>query len=359
MAAKTAIEWTDATWNPITGCSIISPGCTHCYAMRLAGTRLRHCKSRKGLTVDGKAGPVWTGEVRFNKDALFFPLQWKKSRKVFVCAHGDLFHEAVPDGWIMRVLHSMAQAPQHIYQILTKRPDRMLDFCRRWADVNVEQDLGFKGANGPDEVRAMHPSGRGQLFADMLECMGTPPAGCAYPLFDWAGGMSRWQDVFPNIWLGVSVEDQVRADLRREALRALADIGWLTWVSYEPAIGPVDWTGWEFVRWIVSGGESGTDARPSHPDWHRATLDFCADHGIAYFFKQWGEWKAVYDRDFDDPDWRQTGKAEDVLNSQWLNLAGGQGFHGQRLLRVQRVGKKTAGRMLDGVEHNAMPEVRR
>ncbi|AHE52595.1 DUF5131 family protein [Sphingomonas sanxanigenens] len=98
------------------------------------------------------------------------------------------------------------------------------------------------------------------------------------------------------------------------------------------------------------------DARPNHPDWQRATRDFCAANGIAYFFKQWGNWKPVYDRDAEDPDWRRCGEVERATpNGQWLNLAGGQGFHGERVVRVSPVDKKVAGRLLDGVEHNGVP----
>ena len=123
MSDGTKIEWTDATWNPITGCSVVSPGCTNCYAMKLAGTRLQHHPSRTGLTKDTKAGPVWTGEVRFNEQWLDEPLRWKRPRMIFVCAHGDLFAEGVPDEWIDKTFAVMALAPQHIFQVLTKRPE--------------------------------------------------------------------------------------------------------------------------------------------------------------------------------------------------------------------------------------------
>jgi protein gp37 len=128
MADSTKIEWTDATWNPITGCSVVSPGCTNCYAMRLAGTRLAHHESRAGLTRDTKAGPVWTGEVRFNEQWIDQPLRWRKPRLIFVCAHGDLFAEGVPDEWIDRVFAVMALAPQHTFQVLTKRSARMREY---------------------------------------------------------------------------------------------------------------------------------------------------------------------------------------------------------------------------------------
>jgi protein gp37 len=139
-------------------------------------------------------------------------------------------------------------------------------------------------------------------------------------------------------------------------LAELAATGWNTWVSYEPALGPVDWSGWEFIRWLVSGGESGHDARPTHPDWHRAARDFCVARGIPYHMKQWGEWAPHLDRDKDDPDWRAPYSQWGADRSfQFLNLEGGCGFHGDRLHVMRRVGKKAAGALLDGVEWRQMP----
>ena len=227
MADNTAIEWTDATWNPITGCSVVSPGCTNCYAMRLAGTRLKNVASRKGLTKPTKAGPVWTGEVRFNAAELLKPLSWLRPRKIFACAHGDMFHPDVPDEWIDRGFAIMAVSYRHIYQVLTKRSDRMRRYLldpatpeRIWALVDAAEP--FRDA--------------------YLNKVGAQYRGREWPL--------------GNVWLGVSVEDQARADERRADLKALAALGWPTWVSYEPALGGVDWTGWEFLRWLISGGES-------------------------------------------------------------------------------------------------------
>src|SRR3954464_7684352 len=107
MADGTHIEWTDATWNIVNGCSVLSPGCTNCYAMKLAGTRLKHHPSRAGLTIDTKAGPVWNGEVKFNAEWLLQPLRWRRPRKIFVCAHGDLFHEKVTDAQLDQVFAVM------------------------------------------------------------------------------------------------------------------------------------------------------------------------------------------------------------------------------------------------------------
>lgn len=139
MADKTSIEWTrgpdgspGATWNPITGCTLVSEGCRHCYAAQLAATRLKNHWSRAGLARLNAAGEAkFTGEVRFNADWLDQPLRWRRPRRIFVCAHGDLFHEGVPDEWIDRVFAVMALAPQHTFQVLTKRPERARAYTDR------------------------------------------------------------------------------------------------------------------------------------------------------------------------------------------------------------------------------------
>lgn len=357
MADGTKIEWTDATWNPLTGCSIRSPGCITCYAMTLAGTRLKNHPSRMGLTQDTKAGPVWTGEIRFNEQWLAQPLFWRRPRMVFVCAHSDLFHEKVSDGWLDQILAVMALAPQHTYQVLTKRDLHMLDYL------------------GRDET-----PGRIALAAERLyyETLGpNHPKGCLIPSYSTEGGdffaeLSEWP--LPNVWLGVSIEDQVRADERRDALAELARQGWLTWVSYEPALGPVDWTGWEFIRWLVSGGESDTDgksARHTLPEWHRAARDFCASQGIAYLFKQWGCWidadqiaarlAAMTEAETgylvrDGAVWKPS-LPLNFGDAEWLaKTLGHKTFEhhsdGRTLIRMK---KSDAGRLLDGVEHNGYP----
>ncbi len=317
MADRTQIEWTDATWNPITGCTVVSPGCTNCYAMRLAGTRLKHTPSRAGLTMDSKAGPVWNGKVRFNSEWLTQPLRWKKPRMIFVCAHGDLFHEDVPDEWIDQVFAIMAEAHWHTFQVLTKRTKRM----RQYLAVREHQLAAALMA----------------LFNQRVPSPG------------------RWPRLpLPNVWLGVSVEDQTRADQRLATMAALAEMGWLTWVSYEPALGPVNWKGWEFARWIVSGGESGGSARPTHPEWHRATRDFCAAREIAFLFKQWGSWAP-----------RRPSKKSDLVDARMSLILSPSGSITSGLLNypddawvVDRIGKTRAGRLLDGREHNGMPQPR-
>lgn len=318
MADNTKIEWTDATWNPVNGCSLASPGCTNCYAMKQA----HRVPQRRGLTQHTSGGMVWTGEVRFDEAKLTQPLHWKRPRRIFVCAHGDLFHDAVPDEWIDRVFAVMAICPQHTFQVLTKRSARM----RRY----------FDGIGPRKPVRAWMRAN------DDIEHQ--PP----FPL--------------PNVWLGVSVEDQRRADERIPDL--LATPAAVRWLSCEPLLGPVDlvqfkpdWGYWlDNLDWVVAGGESGPGARPMHPDWARTLRDQCAAAGVPFFFKQWGDWSVVFDRDRDDPDWRNCSKWDhDHPKGRWLNLEGGTGFHGDRVVYVDRIGKRTAGRLLDGIEHNDMP----
>lgn len=282
MADGTHIEWTSATWNPITGCAVISPGCTNCYAMRLAGTRLRNHPSRQGLTSLSKAGPVWTGEIRFNEQWLEQPVHWTRPRDIFVCAHSDLFHRHISVDHQDRIFEVIREASRHRYQILTKRPYYMLDYLR-----NV-----------------------------------TP---------------------MPHVWLGVSIEDELRAKERREPLAALAAAGWNTWVSYEPALGPVDWTDWEFIRWFVGGGESGRDARPSHPTWHRIARDFCVPRGIPYFHKQNGGWLHQPER----------AHFKELAKEPWQRVE--SRLDGIRPALMFNIGKKAAGALLDGREWKQMP----
>lgn len=320
MAEQTAIEWTDATWQIITGCSVLSAGCRRCYAMRLAGTRLRNHPSRAGLTIDTKAGPVWTGEVRFNKQWAHQPLEWRKPRMIFVCAHADLFHERVPDDWIDHVFAVASLCPQHTFQILTKRARRMREYFAApnvWARIEVA-------------ARVIHKQRTGEIIP------GKTPIG---PL--------------RNCWLGVSAEDQRNANERLDDLIHVP--AHIRWVSAEPLLGAIDFSPWmSGLDWIVVGGESQHDARPMHPDWVRSIRDQCASATVPMLFKQWGSHSYEYDRDRDDPDYR-TCDAWSRKPGRWINLAGGHGFNGERVHYAHLVGKKRAGRTLDGVIHNGFP----
>ena len=206
--------------------------------------------------VNGNA--VWTGRVALAPDhILTAPLRWRRPRHIFVNSMGDLFEPSVPDEWIDQAFAIMALTPNHTYQLLTKRPQRMREYIEKWFERLATT-----------VVMVDHPVDR-KNFADLV---------------DWAVLPS----VLPNVWVGASVEDQKRADERREDLGALAGKGWRTFVSYEPALGAIDWSGYDFLDWIVSGDESGPGARDSDLDWHRATRDFCQSEGrnIAYFLKQ-------------------------------------------------------------------------
>ena len=339
MADNTKIEWSDATWNPITGCSVVSPGCTNCYAMRLAGTRLQHHPSRAGLTQHSKAGPVWTGKARFNEEWLDQPLRWLARRMIFVCAHGDLFHESVPDEWIDKVFAVMAAAHWHTFQVLTKRADRMARYMRQSGRPAAERWVAASWAM-KDSVPALARVG-----------------------WSWAGEDMPWP--LPNIWLGVSAEDQPRADERIPYL--LATPAAVHWISAEPLLGGVLFRDWWLtkptdcegcdgdgtggrdrrhcptgacphdgdlprLRWVVAGGESGPHARPSHPGWFRSLRDQCAAAGVPFLHKQNGEW---------------------VSGSE--GAGPGEHYSFPDGATVRRVGKKHAGRLLDGIEHNGMP----
>ncbi|ORE90955.1 phage Gp37/Gp68 family protein [Aurantimonas sp. 22II-16-19i] len=351
MADGTRIEWTDATWNPITGCAVVSPGCTNCYAMKLAGTRLQHHPSRAGLTRPSKAGPVWTGEIRFNADWLDQPLRWRRPRMIFVCAHGDLFAEGVTDAMLDQIFAVMALCPQHVFQVLTKRPERMRDYLRiRAGDFML---------HWPDAAR--------QAGATLLDCRSVKEL--VFPL--------------PNVWLGVSVEDKTRADERIPIL--LDTPAAIRWVSAEPLLGILSLNEIKLksgalidslssrrdgpyvaspstLNWIIVGGESGNGARPMHPDWARSLRDQCAAAGVPFLFKQWGEWAPG-----ENCNRRQTHTedvatfySEDWSNPGWhygrIGVSASEEMHRDDEPDLWRVGKHAAGRHLDGVTHDAFPE---
>lgn len=319
MASKTGIEWTDSTWNPILGCSRVSAGCRNCYAENIAA-RFRTNKAGKetvysGLTQIVNGHPQWTGKIVETKQILT-PLRWRSPRRIFVNSMSDLFHENVTDEQRDRIFAVMALCPQHAFQVLTKRPERILEYFH---------------AGRFDQIR---------IAASFI-----------------AGGMqNEWSWPLPNIWLGVSVENQQTADQRRESMRQLAEAGWFTWVSSEPRLGPIDWIGWEFLRWMVTGGESGKSARPMHPDWPREDLQWCQDHNIPFFFKQWGEWapyNSLLDGDY-------THKKFICFDGRVLNFGepNPDGLDMGDWAQIARRGKKAAGHLLYGKAHQEFPTCR-
>ena len=259
MADHSEIEWTDATWNIVTGCDVVSPGCANCYAMRLAGSRLKHVPSRRGLTTPSKAGPVWNGTVRFNEEWLDQPLRWSRPRRIFVCAHGDLFHHGVATDVLDKVFAIMMLAHRHIFQVLTKRSQRMREYL-----------------SNPDTPRrvALAAISLGQTLARSLSQT------LARSLVNDAKLVSLRTFPAKNIWIGVSVEDQKRVEERIPDLAATP--GYIRFVSVEPLLGPVviDLSG---IDWLILGGESGPGARPMRPEWAQSLRDQCLAVGTAFF----------------------------------------------------------------------------
>lgn len=333
----TAIEWTDRTWNPTTGCDRISPGCDNCYALTMA-KRLKLMGQAKYQN-DGDprtSGPGFA--LAEHADALDAPLRWRKPSKVFVNSMSDLFHQDVRDGFVVAVWETMRQAYQHTFQVLTKRPQRMASLIARWHDITGE-DFVPKLARGPEPTRAAHPSPKGQLWADYLDVLGQPPEGCAYPTFDWMNGPLRLMPTtpLPNVWLGTSIESD-RYAFRADHLRATPAA--VRFLSLEPLLGPLpslDLTG---IDWVIVGGESGPGARPMHIGWVRDIRDRCVAAGVPFLFKQWGAWGAA----------GQVGSPHYVLEDGRLIEPGVRlGMdHMCRPWAINRWGKGKSGRTLDG-----------
>jgi len=355
MSDNTKIEWADATWNPIrardlgpvgagpaigTHCEIVSPGCEHCYAQAInkrLGTHrpyLRTTREHVSIYLDEKV--------------LAKPLHWRRSRRIFPGSMTDLFGEWVTDDMLDRAFTIMALCPQHQFLLLTKRPERMRDW--------IAGREGF--------IRPLAASGRATV-ADQDQ-----------PL--------RWP--LPNVWLGVSVEDQRRADERIPAL--LASPAAVRWVSAEPLLGSVNLTrislgisdaefydmpsiikaeffvdalkgaqsiNWQGLDWVICGGESGPGARPMHPDWARSLRDQCAVAGVPFFFKQWGEY-APRNAGNGFEGYIEAGGS--VICVCWPDGTVGPGHSDLNKglgWPLDRVGKRAAGRRLDGREWNEYP----
>lgn len=265
MGDNSAIEWTDATWNPVTGCSKVSPGCAHCYAETLALTRLRGKPGYPGLP--------WTPEnaeanVVLRPERLEQPLRWRRPRRIFVNSLSDLFHELVPERFLDTVFAVMALASQHTFQVLTKRPARMLEYLTAGGD----------------------PLDRIWCRADELATILRIP----FP-----DDMPRWP--LPNVWLGTSVENQRFADERIPLL--LETPARVRFLSMEPLLGPVEFSDMSGradyrarlgrpaltgIRWVIVGGESGPVHRPMDPAWVRSIRDQCVAADVPFLFKQWG-----------------------------------------------------------------------
>lgn len=292
----TKISWTDEVWNVVTGCTPASPGCDHCYAKRMAGRFLA-------------LYPEGFSKVTCHPDRLDIPLHWKKPKRIFVCSMGDLFHPRVPWEFVAQVFDVMKATPQHTFQVLTKRPGRMI-----WFAENI--------------------------------CHRTP----------------GWPS---NVWAGVTVESGKYLPRLDVLARLLGHVK--TFVSLEPLLGEVNILPWigqpdsnhahykHSLSLVIVGGESGPGARPSHPDWFRKVRDDCQEAGVPFHFKGWGEW-VPYEQ------WGRRGRNNDSARDYSTRYVSIDGTVRQRAFNqrpdeslVVRVGRAAAGHLLDGVEHREMP----
>lgn len=367
MAATTSIEWTERTWNPVVGCEIVSPGCAHCYAMRMAARieAMGTAPHYKGLTRKVNGHAVWTGVMRPAPDrVLMEPLHWKKPSLIFVNSMSDLFAEGVSDETIDQVFAVMGLAHWHTFQVLTKRPERMRAyFAETWQPAPAHDiSLGRSEAlHVPAEVRGDDRWDHINLACDDLDLLKIDRVWTADGELI---GRPAWpRRPLPNVWLGISAEDQPRYDERWPHLRDTPAA--VRFLSAEPLLGRIEIL--PGLDWVIVGGESGAGARPMHPDWARALRDDCATLGVPFFFKQWGEWREAFHNE-DGPKVEEVEVGSETAESLaslaknpcWLTGAGrafryASAIGDEPARMMERLGKKGAGRLLDGRAHDAMP----
>lgn len=359
MGDRSAIQWTNATWNPTVGCSIVSPGCRLCYAMDEAARQIL-CAAGSGRethyagTVEKVKGRnVWTGKVNIAPDHIWErPLHWRRPRMIFVNSMSDLFHEDIPDDVIDRAFGVMALCPQHIFQVLTKRDERM----RRYF-------AGIPGMEDCPEARGAMIEGAAQALYAKLHPDEDPDA---------IGMTLAVHTPLPNVCLGVSAERQREADERIPNL--LATPAAVRFVSLEPLLGPMavrryleEWSEqvddltvrWNRgLDWVIAGGESARtkdqQPKPMHPDWVRSLRDQCAAAGVPFFFKQWGDWAPSRDV-IDLGSYEAVAVLPDGAVREWQPDYPQARLTSLHMASMRRVGVEKAGRLLDGREHNEFP----
>ena len=352
------------TWNPIAGCTKISEGCENCYAekmaVRLAAMAIKHVKPMSvGKYVKVIQGRKWDGNTFMNEEELLIPLSWKQPRVVFVCSMGDLFHENTPFEWVDRVMAIAAVLPSHIFIVLTKRAKRMAEYfgqgkenlVKRWEDATYE--LGIADKNEDPDAAACFLYNR---------CL----SGAKVPSWGWP---------LSNVWVGVTAENQERANERVPWLLQVPAA--VKFVSVEPMLGPVDFEKVEITKvlgnnafglisfskinhldWVICGGESGHKARPLHPDWVRGLRDQCGQAGVPFFFKQWGEWIPLDQYNGDE---RRTVKQENIIS---MSSYGDYGpflktdymIDERNYKTICKIGRKAAGNELDGRRWEEYPK---
>jgi protein gp37 len=280
MSDNSRIEWTQATWNPTTGCDQISAGCDNCYALTMA----KRLKAMGQAKYQNDGNPVTSGPgfgLTLHWDSLETPLRWRTGKRVFVNSMSDLFHARVPLEFVRQVFDVIAQTPQHTYQVLTKRASRL-------------------------------PKIAGQL---------------------------EWP---PNLWMGVSVENDEHID-RIDDLRAVPAA--VRFLSLEPLLGPLDDLNLAGIHWVIAGGESGSGARPMPPHWVRSIRDQCVSASVPFFFKQWGEWAPT----------GAIGAGRQDQGHLFVGPPVGEFARYGAREEIARVGKHDAGRTLDGREWSEFP----
>lgn len=338
MGDNSKIQWTDASWNPVTGCTRVSPGCDHCYMMA-QWPRLH------GMGVKGYEGE--SDQVHLHPDRLDIPLHWQRPRKIFVCSMSDLFHPRVPIEFIAKVYAAMLRAKQHTFQVLTKRPGRAASIYPQLAElVRLELEQGAWSSIPP-----------GDRLGDW-----------------WKQANSLWP--LPNVWVGTSVESAKYLPRLDVLARVPAPV---RFVSCEPLLGPLDLRPWLMpdkrpihsfaenqarqmedlmpgvgqplrragkVHWVIVGGESGAGARPMYPGWPSDIRDQCLEAGVPFFFKQHGEWRPLVSEPL-------------PIGKRYVRVDpdGNLGTQHPNYRLVARVGRNAAGALLDGHEHKEMPNV--
>ena len=352
MPGKTSIEWSEESWNPIVGCRRKDEGCEGCYAIPMAHRLAANPMTPHyaGLTQTIKARVDWTGKVGIAPDSTWiYPLEVKKPTVFFVDSMGDPFYREVKQRDRDRMMATILLSPLNTYQLPTKRPEEALAYFsdpawrRRVTDMADEIQASTGGQGDGSQIERLR---RGELV------------------------------VLPNLWLGTSIALQKHADARWPSMKALHQMGWMTWVSYEPALGPVDWGGWEFLSWMVGGGMSGSYAKlnPMHPDWQRTTRDWCASNRIPYFFKQWGDWLPCDPEELPERFGTDCERFSVVCSngfvgelavssallhkpSRWPQCFpdGADGDACCTTVCMKRLGKGKAGRVLDGRTHDDHP----
>lgn len=343
MSDGSTIEWLGwpgyrpASWNPTRGCTRVSEGCRNCYAEVMAARFSKPGQWGHGIAEMRGGDHRWTGRVELNEDKLLLPLRWRKPRCIFVNSTSDLFHERLANEAIDKVFAVMALCPQHLFICLTKRSERL---------------------QGYHSMARSHHVGLEALGCTMAELDRDPRSqvGAGVILQGDIAHLKIWP--LPNVILGVSVED--RPAFQERSAHLAATPAAYRMISAEPLLGDLgdlNLDHWTRPDWIITGGESGPGARPVHPDWFRQIRNQCQAAGVAYYHKQNGAWAVVLDRDRDDPGWQRCDTvARNSPSGTWLNLAGGRGFHGDRVLRVAPGTKKSSGRLLDGRTHDECPE---